>query len=89
MQFRSLCQENSLEQEMETHSSILAWEIPWTKESDGCSPWGRKESDTTEHEVVPYLEFRLKRPETASITPQMPWSSQALREVNKYKFIQV
>ena len=25
------------------HSSILAWRIPWT-----CSPWGRKESHTTE-----------------------------------------
>ena len=25
-----------------THSSILAWEIPWTEEPDGCSPWGCK-----------------------------------------------
>ena len=25
----------SLEKEMATHSSILGWEIPWTKESDG------------------------------------------------------
>ena len=31
---------------MATHSSILAWEIPWTEESD--SPWGHKELDTTE-----------------------------------------
>ena len=68
---------------METHSSILAWEIPWTKEPGGYSPWSRQESDTTEHKVVPYLEFRLKRLETASVIPQMPWSSQALREGNK------
>ena len=68
---------------MATHSSILAWEIPWTKEPGGYRPWGCKESDTTEHEVVSYLEFRLKKPETGSITPQRPWSSQALREVNK------
>ena len=33
---------------MATHSSILAWKIPWTEEPGGYSPWGRKESDTTE-----------------------------------------
>ena len=32
---------------MATHSSILAWEIPWTGEPAGCSPRGRKELDTT------------------------------------------
>ena len=31
----SLGQEDPLEKEMETHSSILAWEIPWTEESRG------------------------------------------------------
>ena len=30
---RSRGQEDSLEEEMVTHSSILAWEIPWTEES--------------------------------------------------------
>ena len=29
---RSLGQEDHLEKEMATHSSILAWEIPWTEE---------------------------------------------------------
>ena len=30
---------------MATHSSILAWEVPWTEEPGGLySPWGRKES---------------------------------------------
>ena len=33
---------------MATHSSTLAWQIPWTEEPVGCSPWGRQESDTTE-----------------------------------------
>ena len=33
---------------MATHSSILAWRIPWTEESVGYSPQGRRESDTTE-----------------------------------------
>ena len=33
---------------MATHSSILAWKIPWTEELVGYSPRGLKESDTTE-----------------------------------------
>ena len=33
---------------MATHSSILASEIPWTKESGGLQPMGHKESDTTQ-----------------------------------------
>ena len=32
---QSLGQEDPLEKEMATHSSILAWRIPWTRESDG------------------------------------------------------
>ena len=46
---QSLGQEDPLEKEMETHSSILAWRIPWTERPGaGYRPWGRKESDTTE-----------------------------------------
>ena len=41
MQIQSLGQEDPLEMGMATHSSILAWRIPWTEEAD-------KESDTTE-----------------------------------------
>ena len=35
---------------MATHSSTLAWEIPWTEKPgiQGYSPWGREESDVTE-----------------------------------------
>ena len=39
---RSLGQEVTLEKEIATHSSILAWRTPWTEESVGYSPWGRK-----------------------------------------------
>ena len=45
---RSLGWENSLEKEMATHSSILAWRIPRRRSLVGYSPCGRKESDTTE-----------------------------------------
>ena len=34
-QVRSLGQEDALEKEIATHSSILAWEIPWTEEPGG------------------------------------------------------
>ena len=33
---------------MPTHSTILAWEIPWTEESDGLQSMGSRESDVTE-----------------------------------------
>ena len=33
---------------MATHSSILAWRIPWTEELGGLQSMGRKELDTTE-----------------------------------------
>ena len=45
---RSLGQEDPLEKEMATHSSTLVWRIPWREILVGYSPWGRKESDTTE-----------------------------------------
>ena len=44
MQIRSLGQEDPLEEEMATHSSIFAWEISQTEEPGGLySPWGHKE----------------------------------------------
>ena len=36
--------EDSLEKEMATHSSILAWEIPWTEEPDGLQSMGQQVS---------------------------------------------
>ena len=48
MWVRSLGQEDPLEKEMATHSSILVWIIPWTEELGGLKSTGHKESDTTE-----------------------------------------
>ena len=45
---QSLGWEDTLEQGMATHSSILAWRIHEQRSLMGYSPWGRKESDTTE-----------------------------------------
>ena len=60
---RSLGREDPLEKEMATHSSTLAWKIPWTEEPGR----GLKESDTTErlHFHIPkrkhcQLAYKLK-----------------------------
>ena len=44
-QVLSLGREDPLEKAMATHSSTLAWNIPWTEVR---GPWGHKEQDTTE-----------------------------------------
>ena len=48
---RSLGWKDPLEKEVETHSSVLAWRIPWTEKPGGLQ--GRKESDTTETKPPP------------------------------------
>ena len=40
MWLQALGREDPLEKEMTTHSSILAWEIPWTEESGGLQSMG-------------------------------------------------
>ena len=42
----SLGQEDRLEKEVATHSSILAWEIPWTEEPGGATVHGIKKTWT-------------------------------------------
>ena len=53
---QSLGREDPLEKEMATHSSILAWRIPWSLA--GYSPRGCKELDTTS------LSFSLSNSDT-------------------------
>ena len=56
MWVQSLGQEGPLEKEMATHSSIVAWEIPWTEWLAGYSPWGhrrvRYDLATKQHQQV-------------------------------------
>ena len=44
---------------METHSSMLAWEIPWKEEPSGL--WGHQESDMTEHTAHNFIEKLAQR----------------------------
>ena len=48
IQVRSLSQEDLLEKEMATHSSILAWRMPWTEEPGRPQPMLHVELDATE-----------------------------------------
>ena len=45
-QVQSLSQEDSLEKGMETHSSSLAWRIPWTEDPGGLQFMGSQKSQT-------------------------------------------
>ena len=47
MQVQSLGVEDPLEEEMEAHSSILAWRIPWTEALGGLRSMELQETDTT------------------------------------------
>ena len=62
MQVQSLGREDPLEKGMATHSSILAWKIPWTEEPRRLQERGHKESDTTEQ---PHFSFFTTWPATA------------------------
>ena len=58
--FRSLGWEDPLEKEMATHSSILAWRIPWMEELGGLQSTGHKESDTTERLHFHFIHIRWR-----------------------------
>ena len=77
----SLGWENPLEKGMATHSSILAWRIPWTEESRWYSWRGYKELDMTEqlsHFSFSYFKKYYK------IKPQK-WQIKAKKKIRKKK----
>ena len=49
---QSLGQEDLLEKELATYSSIFAWKFHRKRSLAGYGPWGCKESDMTEHECA-------------------------------------
>ena len=60
-QVQSLGQEDPLEKEIATYSSILAWKSPQIEEPRGYIPQGCKESDTTEHSTAQILTKQPKK----------------------------
>ena len=59
MRVRSLDWEDVLEEETATHSSVLAWRIPWTEEPGGLQSVGSQESDTTERLTLVFIAVVL------------------------------
>ena len=62
-------QEDALEEETVTQSSILAWKIPWTEEPGGVQSMGSQESDrVSEHaqevtgQAVPGVDIHPQAP---------------------------
>ena len=51
--------EDPLEKEMETHSSILAWEIPWTEEPGGLQSMGSQSKEIARVEKIFWSELRI------------------------------
>ena len=75
-----LGREDPLEEETAAHSSILAWEMPWTEAAGGLQSMGLKESDTTEQltlslSVTTWRSWDLNpgslAPESAPLTNKM------------------
>ena len=61
-QVRSLGQEDPLEEEMATHSSVFAWEIPWTEE-----PSGLQSMVSQSHDLVTKQQQQIYN--TVKLTP--------------------
>ena len=57
MQVQSLGWEDSLEEEMTTHSSILPWKTLWTEEASGLQSVRSQELDMAEHTII--VEWHL------------------------------
>ena len=69
MLVRSLGWEDCLEEGIATHSSFLAWRIPWTEELVGYSPLDRKESDVTEATYHACTWLRDRHPPVHELHP--------------------
>ena len=64
---QSLGQEDLLEKEMATHSSILAWKTPWMEEAGRLQSIGHKELDRTERLHFHFQTNSFKMPLTPEI----------------------
>ena len=66
---------------MATHSSILAWKSHGQRSLEGYSPWGRKESDTTErlHLIFIYIHTQVYVCESCSVVSLQSNGLQSIR----------
>ena len=79
---QSLGQEDPLEWEMATHSSTLAWEIPWTERSRHATVHGvAKELDTTEQLSNNYIHTHTHTHPSMLVVKNLPANAADIREV--------
>ena len=80
MQVQSLDQEEPLEEEMATHSRILAWKTPWTQAPGGCSPWCHNKLNTAEQlSVRTHKDAPASPASTGTVIKVMAWLPVALK----------
>ena len=79
MRVRSLDQEDALEEEMETHSSILAWRISWTEEPGGLHSMERRKSQTLLSMQATFTQVITGAPKMAT------WRRQTISDGYKLK----
>ena len=72
MQVRSLDQEGPLEEEMATHSSVLAWRLPWTEEPGGLHSTELPESQIRESSRA-HTHTNLTQHLSPPQVPVVPW----------------
>ena len=82
LRFNPWVQKNCLEKEMATHSSTLAWKIPWTEDPGGLQSMGLQR-------VGHYWACARARARTHTHTPQLSWSNWYLQNsvLNKMHII--
>ena len=61
MQVQSVGQEDSVKEEMATHSSILAWKIPWTEESGGLWSMGSQSQTLLSMRTRSYVLYDFRQ----------------------------
>ena len=81
---RSLGWEDPLEKEMTTHSSILAWRIPWIEEPGGLQSTGLQRASLVAQIVKNCLQYRQLKCPSSSRPEFYPWGRRSPGEGNGY-----
>ena len=82
-----LGQEDALEKETATHSSILAWEIPWTEEPGGLQSMGsQRAGHDTETKPPSHMELPLCETKIMASSPNTSWQRDGEKSGNSDRF---
>ena len=82
-----LGQEDALEKETATHSSILAWEIPWTEEPGGLQSMGsQRVGHDTATKQPPHMELPLCETKIMASSPNTSWQTDGEKSGNSDRF---